>query len=373
MPAAPPGPSRRGLLSGAVLLAAAAGCGPVAEPVAEPAGDAVGDAAGPYPERPGRQAGVTTPQPDSLLLAAYDLAPGVAGPEGAGRLRELLARWPGGPPVIGATATVGIGPALPGRLGLRTPEGLAELPAFPGDRLDPARCGGDLVVQLCAPDVWTVVTAAAGFDRAVRGLLTVRWRRSGFQQPVARGETPRNLFGFKDGTVNPDPGERERWVWLTDGPDRDGTYLVVRQIRMLTEEFARLPGDRREAVVGRRLDSGAALGRSAEHEEPDLFAKAADGRYLLPADSHVRLAHSRLDGGARMLRRGYSYADGPEEQGLVFLAFMRDPALFVRVQERLAGADAMNAYLEHRGSAVFHILPGALPGRPLGSALFGGP
>lgn len=352
-------PTRRGLLSGAALLAVA-GC--------RPADSASGDRteAGPgFPERPGRQSGVTTPQQPCLLLTAYDLARGVAGPEGAERLRGLLARWPDQ-----STATVGVGPALPGRLGLRVPDGLRELPPFPGDRLDPARSGGDLVVQLGAPDTWTAVTAAMALDRAAGPLLTVRWRQHGFQQPVAPGETPRNLFGFKDGTVNPDPGERERWVWLTDGPDRDGTFLVVRRIRMLTEQFARLPGARQEAVVGRHLRSGAALGRSVEHEEPDLFAKAPDGRYLLPADSHVRLAHSRLDGGARMLRRGYSYADGPDDQGLVFLAFMRDPALFVRVQERLAGGDAMNPFVEHRGSAVFHILPGSLPGRPLGASLF---
>jgi deferrochelatase/peroxidase EfeB len=53
------------------------------------------------------------------------------------------------------TLTVGIGPTLfDDRFGLadRRPKALVDLPAFPGDTLDPARCGGDLAVQACADD-----------------------------------------------------------------------------------------------------------------------------------------------------------------------------------------------------------------------------
>jgi deferrochelatase/peroxidase EfeB len=51
----------------------------------------------------------------------------------------------------------------------------------------------------------------------------------------------------------------------------------------------------------------------------------------LPADSHVRLAAPSTNGGAALLRRGYSFTDGLDDRlgqldaGLFFLSFQRDP------------------------------------------------
>ncbi|MFF8616168.1 hypothetical protein [Streptomyces sp. NPDC015350] len=70
-----------------------------------------------------------------------------------------------------------------------------------------------------------------------------------------------------------------------------------------------------------------------------------------------------------MLRRGYSYDNNPHDHGLLFLAYLRDPALFTRVQERLAADDAMNPFIEHRASAVAQVLPAPPPGKPLGDQL----
>jgi deferrochelatase/peroxidase EfeB len=264
------------------------------------------------------------------------------------------------------TATVGIGPALPGRLGIRAPEGLRALPAFPGDRLEPGGSGGDVVVQLCADDVWTTTTTAADLTRLADGVLRPRWRQAGFLAPTAApDETPRNLIGFKDGSANPTPGECERWVWGEDG----GTFLVVRRIHLDVEGFQRLSLARQEAAVGRHRESGAPLGQRREHDEVNIFAKTPQGRYVLPLGSHVRAASPRLDGGARMLRRGYAYDNGPADRGLLFLAFMRDPALFVRVQQRMAARDDLGPFTRHRGSAVAYVLPGAQADRPLGAGL----
>lgn len=46
-------------------------------------------------------------------------------------------------------------------------------------------------------------------------------------------------------------------------------------------------------------------------------------------DAHVRLAHPETNGGARLLRRGYSFTDGSDghgrlEAGLFFIAFQRE-------------------------------------------------
>ncbi|MGW2250699.1 Dyp-type peroxidase [Kitasatospora sp. NPDC001660] len=269
------------------------------------------------------------------------------------------------------TSLVGVGPAPASRLGLNVPAALGELPPFPGDRLDPARGGGDLLLQLCADDHWTLAVVAELVGTAAHAAGAVpRWSQSGFLPRTPPGTTPRNLFGFKDGTANPDDAAARQWVWGPPGPHENGTVLVYRRIRMDTAAFAALPGDRRDQAMGRRATDGAPLTGTAEHDDPDIYAKNPDGSYVIPATAHVRLTSPRLDGGARMLRRGYSYDDGPADRGLLFCAFMRDPAQFARVQTRLAAHDALNPFLDHTASAVAYVLPGAPEGSVLGEQLW---
>jgi deferrochelatase/peroxidase EfeB len=85
----------------------------------------------------------------------------------------------------------------------------------------------------------------------------------------------------------------------------------------------------------------------------------------------VRLASPHLNEGARLLRRGYSYDDGPGEAGLLLLLYQADPRRqFVPIQRRLAAGDALNRFAETVGSGLFAIPPGTSPGRPLADALF---
>ncbi|MDQ0830913.1 deferrochelatase/peroxidase EfeB [Streptomyces achromogenes] len=341
-----------------------------------------------------RQAGVTTPQQATALILAYDLDPALRGTAGARELKAVLERWTralaetqetaetqqngdtgdtgeaqeaGGGRVARLTATLGVGPRLPDRLGLRAPDALRDLPSFPGDRLDPARCDGDVLVQLCADSADAAEATAATLTRLAGDALSPRWRQGGFLPPSPDGGgTPRDLLGFKNGSANPTAEECERWVWAGDA-----TYLVVRRVHLRVEDFARLAVHRQEEIVGRRRATGAPLDGGSEHDDVDPLAKDAQGRYTTPPRSHVRAASPRLDDGARMLRRSYSYADGPTDQGLLFLAFMRDPALFARVQRRMAAQDDLAAFTQARGSAVAYVLPGAGPGRPLGAELLG--
>ncbi|WP_438292999.1 Dyp-type peroxidase [Streptomyces sp. HUAS TT7] len=336
------------------------------------------------PRGPVRQAGVTEPRAQHVLVLSYDLTPGTRGAPGRDAVRRLLARWSEALSGIeaGATATVGIGPALPARLGVGAPEGLRELPAFDGEHLDAGAGGGEIGVQICAADPWACERAAGLLAGAGTGVLRPRWRQAGFlpgELPgpqsgpftaVRDGETPRNPLGFKDGTTNPTTEESERWVWLPGpGPYADGTFLVVRRVRLRAEEFGRLPVARQEQIIGRRRRGGEPLGGGSERDGADLDARSPEGGYVLPADAHVRLANSRLDDGARMLRRGYSYENSRADRGLLFLAYMKDPALFVRVQQRLVAGDALNSFAEHYGSALFYVLPGAGEDRPLGSGV----
>ncbi|MGW6921456.1 Dyp-type peroxidase [Streptomyces sp. NPDC054950] len=315
-----------------------------------------------------RQAGVTTPRQATALLLAYDIDPALRGAAGVRALKAVLGAWTralaetlesDGSRAARLTATLGIGPALPARLGLRAPAALRELPAFTGDRLDPDRCGGDLLVQLCADTADATEAIAATLSRLAGETLYPRWRQDGFLPPSPDGgTTPRNLLGFKDGPANPTPEECERWVW-----SGNATCLVVRRVHLRLEDFARLAVHRQEEIIGRSRSTGGPL---------DGVPSAAGPEAAAPPRSHVRAVSPRLDSGARMLRRGYSYADGPTDQGLLFLAFMRDPALFARVQRRMAAAqDELSGFTEARGSAVAYILPGARAGRPLGAELLG--
>ncbi|MFB7470057.1 Dyp-type peroxidase [Kitasatospora sp. NPDC056184] len=340
----------------------------------------------PIPFHGARQAGLTAPQLPATKLLAFDL-PATSAAADREALRTLLAAWtrtlaaaagPSPDPRLrsgaGAprtTSLVGLGPALAARLALAVPAGFAELPPFPGDRLDPARGGGDLLLQLCAGDHWTLAVLAELATTAAHGAgATPRWAQSGFLPPTVPGATPRNLFGFKDGTANPGEDLARQWVWGPSGPHENATVMVYRRIRMDTAAFATLPEERQNLAMGRRIGDGAPLTGAAEHDEPELYAKHPDGAYVIPATAHVRLTGPRLDGGARMLRRGYSYDDGPGDRGLLFCAFMRDAGQFTRVQQRLAESDALNPFVEHNGSAVAYVLPGAPEGTALGDHLW---
>ncbi|OLT27717.1 hypothetical protein BJF83_17660 [Nocardiopsis sp. CNR-923] len=266
------------------------------------------------------------------------------------------------------TATVGLGGTAFDRLGLSRPPLLADFPAFPGDRIKDAHSGGDLVVQLCADDVWTVATAADLLAEAA-DTLSPRWRQRGFVAPAPGGGASRNLFGHKDGISNPTAEESERLVWIGQGAEADGTYMVFRRIHMKVDRFEALSTADQERVIGRHKDTGAPLGQQRETDEPDFAAVTADGAPVIPDDAHMALAHARSHDGDRMLRRGFAYADSWDDQGLLFLAFMDDPRLFIRMQNLLTRKDPLYPFTEHRGTGLYLVLPGAVEDRPLGTGI----
>jgi deferrochelatase/peroxidase EfeB len=363
------------------------------------------------------QAGIVTVRPSYLVFAAYD-----AIAEDRDDLRALFAAWtreaelltqgdPVGPvdgdvlappgdngEAIGLgpanlTVTFGVGPSLFERDGVdryglaaRRPEPLAELPVFGGDALDPARSGGDLCVQACADDPQVAFHAVRTMTRTARGAAVIRWQQLGFLPTHARDPkaTPRNLLGFHDGTndirLDDRAALREHvWVGSDDGPAwmRGGTYAVTRRIRMLIEVWDRSSLDDQQQTIGRFKVTGAPLTGAREFDPPDLGAIGPDGEPTIAADAHIRLASSAENGGARILRRSYSFSDGVDprlgqlDAGLFFVAFQRDPRTgFVPIQQRLAQLDALNEYIKHVGSAVFAIPPGVEPGGTIAAPLF---
>jgi deferrochelatase/peroxidase EfeB len=359
-----------------------------------------------------------TPAQDRLHFASFDLAASATVDD----LRELLADWTyaasrmtqglevtdegavGGSPLAppddtgealglppsGLTITFGLGPALfDDRFGLasRKPVALAPLPRFSGDALDPAQSGGDLCIQACADDPQVAVHAIRNLSRIAFGRAAIRWSQLGFGRTSSTSTsqaTPRNLFGFKDGTANIKAEESDavaEYVWATaaDGTAwmAGGTYLVARKIRMVIESWDRTRLEEQQRVFGRDKGEGAPLSGGTEFSEPDFAKPDDDGTPRIAEDAHVRLAHPSLNGGVRLLRRGYNFVDGNDslgrlDAGLFFLSFQRDPAQFITVQRSLAGHDALNEYIKHVGSAIFAVPPGAArEGASIGDALFG--
>jgi deferrochelatase/peroxidase EfeB len=219
------------------------------------------------------------------------------------------------------------------------------------------------------------------------GVVSVRWSQLGFGRTSSTTQdqtTPRNLFGFKDGTQNVKAEETDAlrdhvWVQDGDGPAwmTGGSYMVTRKIRMLIETWDRSPLAEQEMIIGRHKGSGAPLGKTREFDEIDFAAKGDDGEPLVALTSHVRLAHPSQNNGARLLRRGYNYVDGSDglgrlNAGLFFIAYQRDPrTAFIPVQRSLARRDEMNEYLRHVSSGLFACPPGLRgPGDHWGSGLF---
>nr|WP_157557591.1 iron uptake transporter deferrochelatase/peroxidase subunit [Intrasporangium oryzae] len=416
------GVSGSAALAGVVAGAAgtyAAGRASASEPSPASAGSTTLGLDAPIAFHGPHQAGIVTPAQDRLHFVALDVVT-----KDRAELVELLKTWTraaermtagaeaapgglvgGGPnrvpedtgeayglPASGLTITIGFGPSLfDERFGLadRRPAALEELPEFAGDQLDPRRSGGDLCIQACANDPQVAVHAVRNLVRLGFGVVSVRWSQLGFGRTSSTSTaqaTPRNMFGFKDGTNNlkaEDPAGLTEHVWVAPADETGGgawmaggSYLVARRIRMHIEVWDRTNLQEQEDVIGRDKKEGAPLGAAREFDEPDFARKGPDGSPAIPLNAHVRLAHASQLGGIRILRRGYNFTDGTDgvghlDAGLFFIAFMRNPGTqFVPMQRALAKADGLNEYIEHNGSAVFACPPGTQPGEWWGQALF---
>lgn len=416
-----PGLSRRTLLGAAgvgAAVAGAAGAGVLAGRAAA-AGTAGLDK--PVAFRGPRQAGIITPAQDRMHFCAFDVTTDskadvvamlqewtlmaermTAGqettPDGAVGLNPYAPPTDTGEalglPASQLTLTIGFGPGFfakdgKDRFGIadRRPAPLADLPKFPNQTLDPARCGGDIVVQACANDPQVAVHAIRNLARVGFGTVAVRYSQLGFGRTSSTTRdqsTPRNMFGFKDGTNNlkaEDTAALDEHVWVArgDGPDwlTGGTYLVARRIRMRIEPWDRTTLLEQERVIGRLKGSGAPIGSEDEFAPIDFDASGDDGKPLIDPDSHVRLASKESLGGIEILRRGYNFTDGSDgfghlDAGLFFIAFVRNPVTqFIPMQAQLARNDLLNEYITHTGSAVFACPPGLGDGDYWGSTLLG--
>ncbi|QPK50635.1 deferrochelatase/peroxidase EfeB [Streptomyces gardneri] len=349
------------------------------------------------------QAGITEPLQSRGHLIAFDLAPGA----GRKEAMALLRRWSATAKVLMAgkapaedtgialdagpsslTITFGFGRTFFDRTGLvsRRPGQLDPLPAFSSDALDPRRSEGDLWVQIGADDALVAFHALRAVQKDAGDAARVRWQMNGFNRSAgatAKPMTARNLMGQVDGTGNPKPTEPDfdRRIFVPAGATgaqewmAGGSYAVVRRIRMLLDDWEKLPLDRQEKVIGRRKSDGAPLSGGSETAELDLNKLGTDGEPVIPANAHSRISAPEQNGGAAMLRRPFSFhdgigPDGTPDAGLLFVCWQADPLRgFVPVQRKLDRGDALSAFIRHESSGLFAVPGGPAEGEYVGQRL----
>ncbi|HFG8782625.1 Dyp-type peroxidase [Corynebacterium striatum] len=241
--------SRRAFLTGASALGATtlvAGC------ATNSAGTTSGDAAIKFGGE--HQAGITTAQQDRMHFAAFNVVT-----KERSELEELLKKWTAmarrmtrGETTVdetiedvgqhsvpkdtgeaydlepaNLTITIRFGPSpFNDRFGLGSarPKELKDLPKF----------SGDIAIQACSDNPQVAIHAIRNLARAGSGVVEYKWSQLGFGHATAttRGQqTPRNLFGFKDGTNNikaedQDIVNEHVWVSGTDSWFDGGTFAA---------------------------------------------------------------------------------------------------------------------------------------------------
>ncbi|MFG2680708.1 iron uptake transporter deferrochelatase/peroxidase subunit [Streptomyces sp. NPDC048392] len=409
---APDGISRRRLLgtagaTGLVLGAAGAAAGYAAAPssAATPL-TSLGSERAMFHGK--HQPGITTAMQACGHLVAFDLAAGAGRKEATALLRRwsdtarrLMAGEPAGARDTGVardagpsslTVTFGFGHTFFGRTGLeeQRPAALDPLPDFSSDHLDRNRSNGDLWVQIGADDALVAFHALRAIQQDAGTAARVRWQMNGFNRSpgaTTHPMTARNLMGQVDGTRNPKPAEPDfdKRIFVPEEPGKDGqawmangSYVVVRRIRMLLDDWEKLSAKAQEDVIGRRKSDGAPLSGGTETTEMDLEKTDGAGELVVPINAHARITRPDQNGGAAMVRRPFSYhdgfdADGVPDAGLLFICWQADPLRgFVPVQRKLDRGDALSRFIRHEASGLFAVPGGAAEGEYVGQRLLEG-
>ena len=273
-------------------------------------------------------------------------------------------------PADGLTVTVSVGRSLfDDRYGLydSKPLKLKQMPAFPDDALQDVWLDGDLLVQVCANHPDTVHHAIRDITDSTSDGMQPNWKIEGFGSPPRPSGTPRNLLGFKDGTANPTGTDASNLVWVDDPAEPDwaqnGSYLVVRLIRMFTGKWDGTSLNQQQKTFGRFKDNGAPLDGTSEFDAPNY--KADPHGHVIPLNAHMRLANPNTPqtDNQRLVRRSYNYdlgidQDGNMQAGHIFVAYQQDvDRQFATVQNRLIG-EPLAQFVVPFGGGYFFTLPG---------------
>lgn len=131
----------------------------------------------------------------------------------------------------------------------------------------------------------------------------------------------RDLTGYEDGTENPQSAAaREAAIVDAEGDLRGSSFVAIQRWEHDLHRFRSFSQDRRDASIGRRIDT------NAEIEDA-------------PVSAHVkRSAQESYDPPAFMVRRSMPWATA-HRQGLEFIAYVESLDRFERMLRRMIGLD----------------------------------
>lgn len=131
----------------------------------------------------------------------------------------------------------------------------------------------------------------------------------------------KDLTGYEDGTENPRDDAAAEAAVVSSGKNMKGSsFVAVQRWAHDLNRFRSLPSKKRDAVMGRRLDT------NEEIEDA-------------PESAHVkRSAQESYDPAAFMVRRSMPWATA-REQGLEFISYVESLDRFERVLRRMAGLE----------------------------------
>ena len=229
----------------------------------------------------------------------------------------------------------------------------------------------------CTPSATSAASRSAARASAGR-----RWASAAPRRPRPSQQTPRNLFGFKDGTANILAEDALDASTSTSGcrpPTAPRGSPAARTSSPARSRCSSRPGTAcgsasRRRIIGRTKGEGAPLSGGTEFTEPDFEAEGPTGAPLIDTAAHVRLAHHslerrRADAAPRLqLRRRQQRARPPRRRAVLPVV----PALAGAVHRRAASlaTDVLNEYIRHVGSAIFAVPRGVRKGGFVGQALF---
>lgn len=282
------------------------------------------------------------------------------------------------------TIVIGFGPSLfDDRFGTASfkPEKLVEYKRITGETLL-KKPGSDLGVQVCADDRQVIFHAVRSLGKLASGTASMTYVHQGFK-PFRQSPdqpTPRDLFGFREGTNNPtDPEDFDQYVWVKGGDQawlEGGAYLAYSRTVTYIEPWENDRISDQEEMIGRAKDTGAPLSNpeGSEFDDPDFAAKDEDGNYLIDPNSHSAItSHQRL--GFKVLRRSYNYWSGLNEHGgqdagMLNVLYIQDPHQFFKLRDDMGKYDRLNEYYYDDYRGLYAVPHAPATGTYLGQEFF---
>ena len=256
--------------------------------------------------------------------------------------------------------------------------------ALPRRRPRARRSDGDLCVQACADDPQVAVHAIRNLSRIAFGRARLRWSQLGFgrtSKTTSAQQTPRNLFGFKDGTSNilaEDTAALDEHVWVAASDARRGWPAARTSSRARSRCSSRRgtacgSPSRTTSSAGPRARARRSRAATSSPSRTSTPTDAAGAPVIARRQPHAPrppdAQRGHPDPPPRLQLRRRQQRPRPPRRRAVLPVVPALPEQFIQVQRSLS-TDILNEYIRHIGSGIWAVPPGASPGSYVGAGLF---